>query len=177
MDVKGGMSVDALEHVHEADIWIDALEAVRRYETLHDPHIPRPHFRPAKQPRLAPHSDSANLLLQMIRIQRHVRIFQKHVECRLALQHIRSGFGEGIGGQQELLPERPVQPGKEGVHDQRGVLGAESEERLITTLKLKEVTASELFRRLNSYSKQHTLYRALKAFGRYHQVALPPPLP
>jgi TnpA family transposase len=38
--------------------------------------------------------------------------------------------------------------------------------RLIATIKLKEVTASELFRRLNSYSKQHTLYRALKAFGR-----------
>jgi Tn3 transposase DDE domain len=38
--------------------------------------------------------------------------------------------------------------------------------RLISTLKLKEVTSSELFRRLNSYSKQHTLYRALKAFGK-----------
>ena len=37
--------------------------------------------------------------------------------------------------------------------------------RLITTIKLKEVTASDLFRRLNSYSKQHTLYQALKAFG------------
>ena len=37
---------------------------------------------------------------------------------------------------------------------------------MITTIKLKEVTASELFRRLNSYSKQHALYRALKAFGR-----------
>jgi TnpA family transposase len=38
--------------------------------------------------------------------------------------------------------------------------------RLITTIKLKEVTASDIFRRLNSYSKQHELYRALKAFGR-----------
>ena len=37
--------------------------------------------------------------------------------------------------------------------------------RLIATIKLKEVTASELFRRLNSYSKQHALYRALKSFG------------
>ena len=36
---------------------------------------------------------------------------------------------------------------------------------LIATIKLKEVTASDLFRRLNSYSKQHALYRALKAFG------------
>ena len=32
--------------------------------------------------------------------------------------------------------------------------------RLIATIKLKEVTASDLFRRLNSYSKQHALYRA-----------------
>jgi TnpA family transposase len=37
--------------------------------------------------------------------------------------------------------------------------------RLIATIKLKEVTASDLFRRLNSYSKQHALYQALKGFG------------
>ena len=37
--------------------------------------------------------------------------------------------------------------------------------RFIATIKLKEVTASEIFRRLNSYSTQHSLYRALKAFG------------
>ena len=37
--------------------------------------------------------------------------------------------------------------------------------RLIITIKLKETTASDIFRRLNSYSKQHRLYQALKAFG------------
>lgn len=37
--------------------------------------------------------------------------------------------------------------------------------RLITTIKLKENTASDIFRRLNSYSKQHTLYQTIKAFG------------
>lgn len=37
--------------------------------------------------------------------------------------------------------------------------------RLIVTIKLKETTASDVFRRLNSYSKQHRLYQALKAFG------------
>ncbi len=31
---------------------------------------------------------------------------------------------------------------------------------------IKETTASEIFRRLNSYSQQHALYRALKAFGK-----------
>jgi TnpA family transposase len=37
--------------------------------------------------------------------------------------------------------------------------------RCIATIKLKETTASDIFRRLNSYSKQHGLYQALKAFG------------
>ena len=38
--------------------------------------------------------------------------------------------------------------------------------RFVVTIKLKETSASDLFRRLNSYSKQHALYTALKAFGR-----------
>jgi TnpA family transposase len=38
--------------------------------------------------------------------------------------------------------------------------------RLVVTIKLKESTASDIFRRLNSYSRQHSLYTALKAFGR-----------
>lgn len=38
--------------------------------------------------------------------------------------------------------------------------------RLVATIQLKESSASQLFRRLSSYSKQHPLYRALKEFGR-----------
>lgn len=38
--------------------------------------------------------------------------------------------------------------------------------RFITTIKIKKTTASTLFKRLNSYSKQHALYAALKAYGR-----------
>lgn len=37
--------------------------------------------------------------------------------------------------------------------------------RLIATIKLKETSASDIFRRLNSYSRQHSLYYALKSFG------------
>ena len=37
--------------------------------------------------------------------------------------------------------------------------------RFIATIKLKETNASDIFRRLNSYSKQNVLYQALKAFG------------
>ncbi len=38
--------------------------------------------------------------------------------------------------------------------------------RFVATIKLKHTTASQLFRRLSFYSKQHPLYRALKEFGR-----------
>lgn len=38
--------------------------------------------------------------------------------------------------------------------------------RFIATIKLKHTTASQLFRRLSSYSRQHALYKALKQFGR-----------
>ncbi|EGY27958.1 Transposase [Candidatus Regiella insecticola 5.15] len=38
--------------------------------------------------------------------------------------------------------------------------------RFIATIRLKVTTASQLFKRLNSYSKQHPLYRALKELGK-----------
>lgn len=38
--------------------------------------------------------------------------------------------------------------------------------RFIATIRLKIATASQLFKRLNSYSRQHPLYRALKEFGK-----------
>lgn len=37
--------------------------------------------------------------------------------------------------------------------------------RLVATIKLKENTASDIFQRLNSYSRQHALYQTIKAFG------------
>ncbi len=38
--------------------------------------------------------------------------------------------------------------------------------RFIVTIKLRETTASQLFQRLSSYSRQHPLYKALKEFGK-----------
>ncbi len=38
--------------------------------------------------------------------------------------------------------------------------------RFIATIQLKIATTSQLFKRLNSYSHQHSLYKALKEFGK-----------
>jgi len=42
--------------------------------------------------------------------------------------------------------------------------------RLVCTIKLGYSKASTLFRRLNSYSKQHPLYKALKDLGRLYKT-------
>jgi len=42
--------------------------------------------------------------------------------------------------------------------------------RLVCTIKLGYAKASTLFRRLNSYSKQHPLYKALKDLGRLYKT-------
>jgi TnpA family transposase len=36
----------------------------------------------------------------------------------------------------------------------------------VATIELKEATASQLFKRLNSYARQHPLYSALKEYGK-----------
>lgn len=38
--------------------------------------------------------------------------------------------------------------------------------RFMVTIKLKETTASQVFKRLSSYDKNHSLYKAIKEFGR-----------
>lgn len=38
--------------------------------------------------------------------------------------------------------------------------------RFVATIKLKRTTASQLFKRLNSYSKQNPLYKAIREFGK-----------
>jgi TnpA family transposase len=42
--------------------------------------------------------------------------------------------------------------------------------RFAATIKLRYASSSQLFKRLNSYSKQHTLYKALKEFGRLRKT-------
>ena len=38
--------------------------------------------------------------------------------------------------------------------------------RLLVSIKLKHCTASQIFKRLNSYSRQHPVYRAIKEYGK-----------
>ena len=65
-----------------------------------------------------------NFPLQMIGINGHVGIGQKHFERRFPLQRIARRLAEGIGGEQDLRDHRLFEPGKEGLDQRFGVLPA-----------------------------------------------------
>ena len=102
LDLKGGMGIDALEDIDEIDIGIDALEATGGQQTLDDADMAGTHFRPTEQPVAPAQGNGANLPFQMIGIDGHVGIGQKHFQRRFPLQRIPRGLGEGIGREEHL---------------------------------------------------------------------------
>ena len=79
------------------------------------------------------------------------RDLKKHKPCRF-----RSGSDQEA--------EWPIMPAKH-VNEKAVRVSWDDLLRLVATIRLKEATASEIFRRLNSHSRQHRLYAATKAFG------------
>ncbi len=63
LHLKGGMGIDALEHIHQIDIGIDALQATGGEQTVDDARMSGAHFGPAKQPVFAAQGHGANLPL------------------------------------------------------------------------------------------------------------------
>jgi TnpA family transposase len=100
-----------------------------------------------------------------------------YTEAVFGLTHLL-GFSfapriKGIGKQTLYIFRPKDRPGDQGwmIRPDKAVNEALIREnwdallRLVATIKLKENTASDIFRRLNSYSRQHALYQTLKAFG------------
>ncbi len=75
------------------------------------------------------------------------------------LYAFRSGKTKTTGDTQGFQPDRYI-------NEEIASVQWDEMLRFIATIKLKRTTASQLFRRLNSYSKQHPLYKALKEFGK-----------
>ena len=81
-----------------------------------------------------------------------------------------------------LFLQKPQALRAAGIHDfakpihQFNIIEQQWDEilRFIATIRLKVTTASQLFKRLNSYSKQHPLYQALKEFGKIPKTSLYP---
>ena len=99
LDFQGGMGIDALEHIDQIDVGIDALQTTRRKQTVDDAHMVGADFRPTEQPVLLAQGNRANFSLQMIGIHRHVGINQEHFEfCLPAPVHTAPRGPKGLVG-------------------------------------------------------------------------------
>jgi hypothetical protein len=130
VDLQGRMGIDALPHIDQIDRGIDALEATGGQQTLDDPHMARPYFRPTEHPVFAAQRKGSTLPLQMIGINRDLRIGQKHFEFGFPLQRLPRRLPEGIGGQPPLRDHGVFEPGKEGGAEGFGILTAGCQLRL-----------------------------------------------
>lgn len=86
LDLKGGVGIDPLEDIDEIDVGIEALYATGGQQTLNDADMARAHFRPAEEPVAPAQGNDANLPFQMIGINGHVGVDEKHFERRFPLQ-------------------------------------------------------------------------------------------
>ena len=113
LNLQGRMGIDALEHIDEVDIGIDALQATGGQQTVDDAHLPSTYFGPAKQPVLAAQGHGANLSFEMIGINGHIGIGEKDFQGGFPLERVLRRLAEGVRWKEEFRRHCLFEPGKE----------------------------------------------------------------
>ncbi len=103
---------DALQHIHEVGVGVDAMQPAGGDQGLDDADVFGAHLGPAEQPVLAPHRDGAQRPLQVIGVDGHVRVTEIDLQRVRARGRVLDRLGQGIAGHQIhalalLLAPRP----------------------------------------------------------------------
>ena len=80
------MRVDSLEHINKIGEWVDLKEFAGRKQRLNPPHGSRTELGPAEHPVLSAERNGTNRPLKMVRIERHLWIFELAALSELYLQ-------------------------------------------------------------------------------------------
>ena len=112
---------DPLQHIDEVVVGINIVEPAGREQTLHDADVPGTQFGPAEEPVFLAHRDDPQCPLNMVRIYRHVRITQEHLQPLPPVADIAQGLGERTARQEALRREELVDPGEEALDERFGV--------------------------------------------------------
>ena len=79
------MQSDALQHIDQIGVRVDALQAAGDHETLEDAQLLSTQFGPTKQVILSPHGNNPQSTFQMVGIHWHMGITEKELQFRLPL--------------------------------------------------------------------------------------------
>lgn len=114
-DTAGGVLSDTLQHIDQVGVGVDALHAAGGDQTLGNADMAGAQFGPAEQPVLAPHRNGPQAALQMVGVDRNVRIAQEQFQPGTAFARIGQRLGEGIAGQKALAFELLIDPLEQGL--------------------------------------------------------------
>ena len=79
-DITCGMILDALQHIDHVDVGVDPLQPACGDQALEDADTLGADLGPAEHPILAAESDGSDLPLEVIRVDRHVGVFEKYLQ-------------------------------------------------------------------------------------------------
>lgn len=101
---------DALQDIDEVRIGIDCVQSTSDDQALHDPDGFGAQLGPTEIPIFSAHRNRAQRALQMIRVDRDVRVAQEHFPAESSLPHIAEGLSKRIARQQPLPLELSGDP-------------------------------------------------------------------
>jgi hypothetical protein len=104
------MLADALQHVDEIGVRIDVMQSAGHQQTLHDANMSGAEFGPGEQPIAASHGDDPQGTLQMIRIDRHIRIVKVDFQPGSPFPDVGQRRQEGAARQEAIRLELFVDP-------------------------------------------------------------------
>lgn len=109
------MLADTLQHVHKIVVRIDVVQPAGCQQALHNADMLGAKFGPAEQPVLLTHRDHPQGALEMVRVDRYLRVLQVDRQADPALKDIRERSKEGTARQKAPVVELLVDPREEAV--------------------------------------------------------------
>jgi len=107
------MLSNALQYVHEVIVRIDVVQPTCRQQALHNSDVFGAQLGPAEQPVLFTHRNDPQSTLEVVCVDRHLRVIQVDRQAHPALTDIPQRAKEGAARQESLFVELRVDPGKE----------------------------------------------------------------
>ena len=112
------MLADPLQHIDQVGVRIDAVQSAGDDQALDDADVLGAEFGPTEEPGLSTHRYNAQRPLQVIRVNRHIRIAEEDFEADTPLAHIIQRLDKRVRGREALALQLSIDPFEEQL-DQR----------------------------------------------------------
>lgn len=101
---------DALQNIDEVSVGINIVQAASHDQTLHDTHMLGAELRPTEIPVLAAHRYRSERALEVVRIDRNIRVLQEDLQTQATLAHVIERLRERIARRELLTLELLMDP-------------------------------------------------------------------